>query len=426
MESLSVHAVLGLIGIIILIGLAGELFLRQTGIPSVLFLVGLGVFLGPILGLVAPVSVMTVAPYFGTLALLIILFDGGLNLHLAKVLRETPVSLLYTVVVFSLTVLATAAFDVAVLGHEWLHGLLLGSILGGTAASIVLPVIGHVTRVSEPVKLLVTLESAVVNVFVIVAALGFIKAMTDPTNEHRLLADMAYAFVIAAMLATIGGAVWARLLSWLQGQTLSYMLTLAAILVLYDLAEIIGANGAITILLFGLVLGNMETLVGHLVVPLRRAIGYQLDQAHFALDAFVKRLNEELSFLLRTFFYVLLGLLLDFATLTWITALAGIIFFGFGLSVRWLVTEAFGRTWCGWTGSERRIITAMLPRGLATAVMAFLPASTGIPNTEHFPMYAVTVIGLSVPYMTAGLVVERRRIDAGAAVVASPRSLPNE
>ncbi len=426
MESLSVHAVLGLIGIIILIGLAGELFLRQTGIPSVLFLVGLGVFLGPVLGLIAPASVMTVAPYFGTLALLIILFDGGLNLQLAKVLRETPVSLLYTIVVFSLSVVATATFDVVVLRHEWLHGLLLGCILGGTAASIVMPVIGRLTQVSEPVKLLVTLESAVVNVFVIVAALGFMNAMTDPTNEHRMLTDMAYAFVIAAVLATVAGALWARLLSWLQGQTLSYMLTLAAILVLYDLAEVIGANGAITILLFGLVLGNMETLVGHLAGPLRRAIGYQLDQAHFALDAFVKRLNEELSFLVRTFFYVLLGLLLDFATLTWITALAGVSFFALGLAVRWLVTEAFGRTWCGWTKGERRIITAMLPRGLATAVMAFLPASAGIPDTEHFPMYAVTVIALSVLYMTAGLVVERRRIDEGAPAMASPKSLASD
>ena len=155
----------------------------------------------------------------------------------------------------------------------------------------------------------------------------------------------------------------------------------------------------------------------------RRAIGYQLDQAHFALDAFVKRLNEELSFLVRTFFYVLLGLLLDFATLTWITALAGVIFFGLGLGVRWLVTEAFGRTWCGWTTSERRIITAMLPRGLATAVMAFLPASMGIPGTEHFPMYAVTVIALSVLFMTAGLVVVRRRSDADVAAAAPPKSL---
>ncbi|NJL16128.1 MAG: hypothetical protein HC938_01955 [Nitrospira sp.] len=40
---------------------------------------------------------------------------------------------------------------------------------------------------------------------------------------------------------------------------------MAAILVLYYVAELIGANGAITILLFGLVLSNMEFLVGHMV-----------------------------------------------------------------------------------------------------------------------------------------------------------------
>jgi hypothetical protein len=58
------------------------------------------------------------------------------------------------------------------------------------------------------------------------------------------------------------------LLAWLQGQTLSYMLTLT------------------TILLFGLVLGNMENLVGHLARPIQQLIGYRPDQTGFALETF--------------------------------------------------------------------------------------------------------------------------------------------
>lgn len=104
------------------------------------------------------------------------------------------------------------------------------------------------------------------------------------------------------MLALLAGALWARLLAWLEGQALSYMLTMAAILVLYYVAELIGANGAITILLFGLVLSNMEFLVGHMVRPIRMLIGYELDQAKFVLSEFMKRMHEELSFLVRTFF----------------------------------------------------------------------------------------------------------------------------
>ena len=103
------------------------------------------------------------------------------------------------------------------------------------------------------------------------------------------------------MLAALAGALWARLLGWLEGQPLSYMLTLAAVLVLYYVAELIGANGAITILLFGLVLSNMEYLVGRMSRPIRLVIGYELNEAKFALDTFLKQFNQELSFLVRTF-----------------------------------------------------------------------------------------------------------------------------
>jgi len=233
--------------------------------------------------------------------------------------------------------------------------------------------------------------------------------LTGAGKAGGMVSSLFHAFLDALLLAAVAGALWARLLAWLHGQALSYMLTLAAILVLYTIAEVIGASGAITILLFGLMLGNMETLVGRLAGPVRRMIGYELDKAEFELDTFLKRLNEELSFLVRTFFYVLLGLILDFSAVTWTVAGAGIVLFLIGLGVRWAIVEGFGYARSEWTETERRMIVSMLPRGLAAAVMAFLPAGAGIPGTDLFPLYALTVIALSVIYMTVALAIERRR-----------------
>jgi cell volume regulation protein A len=143
MEPFSVQAILGLFGLVILIGLAGELFFRRTGIPSGLFLIALGMTIGPGLGLVETRTVYILAPYFGTLALLIILFDGGLNLPLQKVMNEAPISLLFTVTVFTLTMTATAVFYTWMLEGDWLHGLLLGAIVGGTTPVIVMPVVAQ-------------------------------------------------------------------------------------------------------------------------------------------------------------------------------------------------------------------------------------------------------------------------------------------
>jgi Na+:H+ antiporter len=419
MEPLSVQAVLGLIGLVILIGLAGEFFFRKTGIPSVLFLIALGILLGPVLQLADSANVKTLAPYFGTLALLIILFDGGLNLQIAKVAKEAPLALAFTVAVFAASMVATVVFYVWALQGSWLHGLLLGSILGGTTGAIVIPIVTQLEWVREQTKVLLSLESAFTDVFVVVVALAIMNLLTGAGGGGSMVGNVIHAFVDALLLAAVAGVLWARLLAWLQGQALSYMLTLAAILVLYDIAELIGANGAITILLFGLVLGNMETIVGRLAAPIRRAIGYKLDQAEFALDTFLKRLNEELSFLVRTFFYVLLGLIFDFSAMSWTVAGTGVALFGLMLGVRWGITLALSQAAGEWTSAEKRVIASMLPRGLAAAVMAFLPTSAGIPDTERFPLYTLSVIALSVLYMTAALAWERRQ-SAGAVPAKAP------
>ncbi len=402
MEQISVETVLGLVGIVILVGLAGEAGFKRTGVPSVLFLMSLGILLGPILGYADASRVTGLAPYFGTLALLIILFDGGLNLQFVKVMRETPMALLYAVTVFSCSVLAVAAVYVWGLEGEWRQGLLLGSILGGTAAAIILPVVAQLTKLREPIKVLVCLDSAFSEVFVVVIALAIMSSFTSD-GGGGVIRGIFHAFFDALVLAALAGALWARLLTWVAGQTLSYMLTLAAILVLYYVAELVGANGAITILLFGLVLGNIESLAGRLVRPLRVLIGYELDQAKFVLDEFLKRINVELSFLVRTFFYVLLGLIVDVSQLTWTMAGWGFTFFAVIFLVRILATYGLGTVTGAWSPSERVLISSMMPRGIATAVMAFLPVSAGIPDTQDFPMYALTVITLGVLFMSGSL-----------------------
>ena len=414
MDSLSVELVLGLTGLVILVGLAGELAFKRTGIPSVLFLMGFGILLGPVFHVAEPTAVMKLAPYFGTLALLIILFDGGINLHIMKVVSETPMALLYSVLVFGLTILTIMGFYIWITHASWLHGLLLGTILGGTAAAIIIPVTSHMSSLRDSTKVLLSLDSAISEVFVVVLALALMGTMRDTSGGGHFIREVFHAFWDAIMLALLAGALWARLLAWLDGQALSYMLTMAAILVLYYVAELIGANGAITILLFGLVLSNMEFLVGHMVRPIRLLIGYELDQAKFVLGEFMKRMHEELSFLVRTFFYVLLGLILDFSALTVEIALMSLSLFCIVVLVRGAVTEGLSRASNSWTSSERLVIAAMFPRGVATAVMAFLPTSTGIRGTELFPIYALTVIVLCVLGMTLVLTLYQRRHPSSA------------
>lgn len=69
-------------GVIILIGFFGGLSFERTKVPDVLALLGIGVFLGPLFRLVDPDSLTHFAEYFGSLALMIILFEGGMGVRM--------------------------------------------------------------------------------------------------------------------------------------------------------------------------------------------------------------------------------------------------------------------------------------------------------------------------------------------------------
>lgn len=194
MESLSVELVLGLTGLIILIGLAGELVFKRTGVPSVLFLMGFGVLLGPVFHVAEPELVMKLVPYFGTLALLVILFDGGINLHIVKVIEETPIALLYSVCVFTLTIVSVMGFYIWWAQGPWMHGLLLGTILGRTAAAIIIPVTSKMSSLRDSAKVLLSLDSAMSEVFVVVLALAIMGTMRESGGNGSFIRDIFHTF----------------------------------------------------------------------------------------------------------------------------------------------------------------------------------------------------------------------------------------
>ena len=166
-------------------------------------------------------------------------------------------------------------------------------------------------------------------------------------------------------------------------EPLSYMLTLGMVCLLYFAVEELGGSPAIAILIFGLILANMQSIAGRFGPRFRDLFGIDVREEQFVLGQFVVNITAELSFLVRTFFFVYLGLLLDFSALSWSMAAWTAAMFGLLLASR-----RAGR------GPVRaRIHRSARPScrrswrcsraGLATAVVAFIPMQAGIAGTEH-------------------------------------------
>jgi Kef-type K+ transport system membrane component KefB len=73
-----------LISVVIIIGFLSNYQFRRTGLPSILFLIMLGVIVGPVLQLVGQESLILYAPYLADLATIFILFESGLAINLAS------------------------------------------------------------------------------------------------------------------------------------------------------------------------------------------------------------------------------------------------------------------------------------------------------------------------------------------------------
>ena len=84
----SVSLALAVSALIIVIGFLSNYLFERTGLPDMLFLIILGYVVGPLLRLLDS-SVSTLAPYLAALALVFILFDGGMKMNIRQVLSES-------------------------------------------------------------------------------------------------------------------------------------------------------------------------------------------------------------------------------------------------------------------------------------------------------------------------------------------------
>jgi cell volume regulation protein A len=413
---MTVPLLFALLGSVILVGFLANLLFRLTKIPSVLVLIAIGVVLGPVTGWIRHDALLAIAPFFGAIALLVILFEGGLELDVAHVIRHAPRTAIFTTVVFAVSMGAVAVVAHVGLGLTWSLSLMLGAILGATSPAICMPVVSGLS-LRDDVKTVIKLESAMGEVLLIVSVVLLIQSHEAGTSgATSWIWGFARSLGVALLVATVAGVLWSRLVGWLGREPLSYMLTLGVTCLLYFVVEELGGSPAIAVLVFGLLLANMQYIAGRVGPHLREIFGIHVKDDQFVLGQFMVNITAELSFLVRTFFFVYLGLLLNLSELSVSRAAWLVAIFVALLVSRRLGMWIFGRTGASFSGGEWQAIMALQPRGLATAVVAFMPSQAGIAEAAEFPTFAFASIVLSNLFMAAGVLFAERRLRMDAAV----------
>ncbi|MGE5246968.1 MAG: cation:proton antiporter, partial [Verrucomicrobiota bacterium] len=211
-----------------------------------------------------------------------------------------------------------------------------------------------------------------------------------------------------AGLGAAAGILWMMFLARTGRAPLSYMLTLAAMLLLFAASEAFHFSGIIAVLVFGITLSNGQAIVQLLPAP-RGEPDWRTSR--YSLDSTIRWFHEEVTFIARVFFFVYLGMLLDPTRISpaflWVCgALIALIYLSRSAAVRTL--GFLGRRQVPF---ERKILVSMGPRGLASAVLAMVPENAGIPGTDAFVQYAFAVILATNLLVTTAVIRSERRID---------------
>jgi len=373
-------------GVTIFLGVAGESFFKRTGIPDIAFLMILGVIIGPVLGIIQPQVVIEVVPYFAALALIIIMFDGGLNLDLRHMVKTAHFTIFLAVFSFIISVAIVAMFGHYGLGWEWLDSVLLGTIVGGSSSIIVFNLVRNF-RVSEETRSMLSFESAITDILATIIAFILFEAILSSQFDLNFIGETFGRAIAVGLILGFGvGIPWMYITTKLENAQHGYMLTLGLLFVLFFMANSFGESGALTALVFGLMLGNKHRL--------SRILKFKLPK--------IERddsMHNQLTFLVRAFFFVFVGLLASFGQLEYIVfgILATIaIYVGRVVTTRVSLTKRFSKI-------DKRVTEAMIPRGLAAAVLATFPLTYGLPNAEAYPQIVFFIIMTSVIITTIGL-----------------------
>lgn len=373
METSTITALVA-IGSIIFIGFFGNVVFQKYRIPDILLLILLGILIGPDVlgnrfGLVTNESLADINEFkdlFLSAALIIILFDGGLSLDIRTVFESMRLSLFMAVVTLIIEMLVIGSLFVLVMNMDFFIGMILGAVVGGTTGAMVIPVANRM-RIRPQTKATLIMESVITDVVVIVAALTLISIVKiGEFNLWLVTKDLVFKFLVGAVVGGVAGVAWLFVLDRLHNQPLSYMITVAALFIVAAIVEVppISSSGAVAALAFGLALGNRRFVKRRLTALSLAALN----------DEHIHHFHTEITFFVRTFFFVYLGLSFALGTFTEVHLISGTLLIAVIILIR-QITSTIAARMGDLEDDDARALFALMPRGLAAAVLATLPAS---------------------------------------------------
>ena len=251
-------------GILLVLGILLSKVSTRVGLPVLVLFLGLGMLAGQEgIGGIAFGDVR-VAHAVGTLALAVIMFDGGLRTDRQTLRAGWKPALLLATAGVLVTAILTGLAAAYILHLPALVGVLLGSIVGSTDAAAVFGVLrSQGLRLRSHVSAVLEVESGSNDPMAIFLTIGVIQVLI---GQRALGIGLAELFVrqmgVGAIAGLVVGWLAVRLINGINLSTAGLYPVLAGGcgLLAYGAAAFFGGSGFLAIYLAGIVLGNRRVV----------------------------------------------------------------------------------------------------------------------------------------------------------------------
>jgi cell volume regulation protein A len=298
LDAVSLAILLG--SLLVLTGILSSLVALRFGAPLLLVFLLVGMLAGE--GGPGGIKFDDVGAAYtvGSIALALILFDGGLRTRFAS-LRNVlwPAVMLSTVGVL-ITTLLTAPVAKFALGIGWIEAMLTGAVVASTdAAAVFFLINARGLRLRPRVRAVLEVESGTNDPFAIFLALILVEILLlgGQTWSHALVSFVREA-VLGFIIGFAGGQIIVLVLNRMAlAQGLHAPFVAVSALVVFAFANAVYASGFLAVYLAGLVVGNNQTRAHNSVVVFLDAVTWLAQIVMFVLLgllAWPHRLTETL------------------------------------------------------------------------------------------------------------------------------------
>lgn len=350
----------------VILGYLSSLFYDKTKIPDIIWLLLFGIILGPVLHLYDPTSFIKASPVMSIIALCIIIFDAGINMDFNIFVKSFSRSISLTLLYYFSTVFIVGfVFHIFMWNHlSLLECLLLGAMLNTSTVAV-----SSVLRVLElslhvdlgEVKNILILESILSDSLAFISVITIIRLIMTPyTSIIESFEGLFTSFIFSIGFGSLSGVFWCFALNKLRGQKFNYILTMAMVFLIYVFSEeLVEGSGALSLLFYALLIVNSDSIFDKFGL-----------KDHFIIDSrHLREFHEEITFLLKSFFFVYVGLI---TYISFEHILYGLLISFLVLISRFLCVKIYGLMFKS-SDLEKSVITYTIANGLPALVMSRLP-----------------------------------------------------